>query len=298
MQASVREEIACRLFGSLISVEVPDTLAGRVRSALERLHAGTSGDRGQQAGNALEPGLTPIASCLVSEQDAISIRLASSPAGWKVESAGRRSAAANEEEAVIRLQEMLLESAASRAGEYLLFRGSIVARGSQTLLIAGDRGSTHAAVAIALTVLGFRLVSVGTAAFEGRSLVPLPLPLAFSLGPQDQKALAAAGLDLSEHLEALSGGLFCPRSVEAGLEPTHVLFPEMHAGSLSVVRPVAAVAARSRLCQLLLAAPSDAAPFAAVASLVRHTRGIHLTLGDIAGALGQLGRLLPRWSMQ
>lgn len=287
MQADIREEIACRLFGSTVSVEVPDSLAGRVRSALGRLSA--LPDVGSVAGD-VHPDSNP-ASCRAS------IHLAPSPPGWRVEIAGRRSSATDEEAAVVHLQEMLLERAASRAGQYLLVRGSLVARGSQSVLIVGDRGSTHALAGVALIALGFRLVSVGVAAFECRSLLPLPLSLAFALKPEEQQALTTAGIELAEQLESLSGQLFCPRSVGKALEPTHVLFPETHVGSLSLVRPVAAAAARSRLSHAILAAPADVSPFAAVASLLRHTRGIQLTLGDVEQALGQLSRLLPRWSM-
>jgi hypothetical protein len=287
MHASVREEIACRLLGSTVSVEVPDSLAGHVRTALSRLTAlvGAAATAAGLSGVPADAG------------GSIALRVAAAAEGWAVESPSRHTSATTEEEAILRLQEMLIESATARTGVHLLFRGSIVARGSQSLLIVGDHGSTHALVGLALTSLGFRLVSVGTAAFEARTLVPLPLPIAFALETEHQRALAVAGLSLPTHLERLSDRVFCPQAVGAAPEPTHVLFPELHTGGLSWARPVAAAAARSRLYHAMLSAPADVSPFAAVASLLRHTRGIHLTMGDLSQALEQLGRLLPRWSM-
>src|SRR5688572_2802822 len=132
MQASERMEVACRLLGSVVSVEAPHALASCVGTALGRLPS--------LRGSASQPGEVGLTSTLAPGGNPISIRLTPATAGWRVELEGRHFSAADEEEAVVRLQETLLESASSRAGDTLLFRGSIVARGSQCLLIVGDRG--------------------------------------------------------------------------------------------------------------------------------------------------------------
>jgi hypothetical protein len=216
---------------------------------------------------------------------------------WLVEVEGRRARAMTAEEALLSLQEVLIDAAICQ-GDRLWLRGSIVARGSQCLLIVGDMGSAHALLSVALTALGFGLVSVGKAAFDGRRLTPLALPLVFSLSAAEQEALRELAPVLDQQLERVAPGLFAPRIPTAAAEPTHVIFPEVHGGRLSMVRPISAGAARSRLCHALIAAPADQSPFAAVAGLLRHTRGIQMTLGAVPRALEQLSRLLPQWRLE
>jgi hypothetical protein len=83
--------------------------------------------------------------------------------------------------------------------------------------------------------------------------------------------------------------------VTAARELTHVLFPEARDGRLSLVRPISLTTARARLCQALVVAPEDPPPFAAVAEVLRHARGVHVTVGEPPQAIEQLARLLPRW---
>jgi hypothetical protein len=191
----------------------------------------------------------------------------------------------------------LLESAV-KARNQILFRGSVVARGSQSVLIVGDLGSFDAVLAVALTALEFQLVSVGRAAFDARRPAPLPLPLLFRLDAEDRGLLQSLPCCPEEPLEPLSLDLFRPRVVASARELTHVLFPEARHGRLSLVRPISATTARSRLCSALAVAPDDPPPFVAVAEVMGHARGVHLTLGELPQAVEQLARLLPRWCVE
>lgn len=275
MQAPAHAEIFCGLIGAHIQVALPESLSGPARALLESLESGST------------PGPGSEPAC---------VRVSAGPNGWSIESDACRACAASEEEALLRLQEVMLEAAAARRGDRLLFRGSMVTRGAQTLMIAGDPGQAHVRLALALTTLGFRLVSIGAAAFDTR-LVPLPLSLAFALTPEDGEALEPLTRSFNEHLERVGHRHLRPRQVATAPEPTHILFVEAHPGRLSLVRPVAAAAARTRLCGALIAAPPNQSPFSAVAAILRHTRGIHLHLGDLQHALEQLSRLLPHWSI-
>jgi hypothetical protein len=214
---------------------------------------------------------------------------------WVVATAGRREYRPDEESALLCAQELLFAEAMKE--EYLLLRGSIVARGSQCLLIVGDGNNADALLATATISLEFRPVSMGMAVLEARTLVPRPLPFSFRLNVTDQSALAAMGVTPEDRLERISPTLFRPRASNPAGEPTHALFLESGAGSRTLIRPIAASAARTRLCHALIASPEHLSPFAAIASVMRHSRGIHLTLGDLPGALEQLSRLLPRWEI-
>jgi hypothetical protein len=225
------------------------------------------------------------------------VRVVTEPQGWLVERGRCPERAATEDELLLRLQDMALEAMA-RYRNWLLFQGSVVTRGSQSLLIAGDRGSAHILLAVALTAHQFRLVSVGLAAFDARRLAPRPLPLAFRLEPGEQEALEALPHFLPESLVCLSPGMFRPESVALAPEPTHVIFPEVSPNHRAHVRPISAPTARARLCGALLVAPDDPPPFAAVAGVLRPARGIHLALGDLPLTVEQLARLLPRWSVE
>jgi hypothetical protein len=277
MQAAVREDAAFQMFGTHVRVELPPQLVAPARAALGPLSDPQEPPRG-------------VVECAGS-----AVRISPAASGWLIESGSRRWVAANAEEAVLQLQEQLLEAGAAQSGRQLLFRGSVVTRGSQCLLIVGDRGDTHSVLAMALTSLDFEIVSIGAAAFDIRSLTPLPLALTFRLDSAARDVLQAAGISLEVSLRPVSGELYRARSVVPAPEPTHALFPEALAGGLSVVRPISATAARARLCSALIAGPEGPSPFAAVAELIRHARGIHLTLGDLPRAVGQLSRLLPRW---
>jgi hypothetical protein len=186
----------------------------------------------------------------------------------------------------------------ARQRNWLLFQGSVVTRGAQSLLIVGDRGSAHLLVAVALTALEFRIVSVGWAAFDARRMAPRPLPLAFHLEREEQAAVEALPHCLPEPLVCLAPGMFRPESVVRAPEPTHVLFPEASSHHAGHVRPISTATARARLCGALIVAPDDPSPFAAVAGLLRPARGIHLALGELPQTLEQLARLLPRWSVE
>jgi hypothetical protein len=103
---------------------------------------------------------------------------------------------------------------------------------------------------------------------------------------------------LEETLARLAPDLFRPRAVTAARELTHVLFPEARQGRLSMVRPISSTTARARLCQALVVTPDDPPPFMAVAEVLRHARGVHVTVGEPPQAIEQLGRLLPRWCVE
>jgi hypothetical protein len=274
--ASDRTEVAYDVIGSVVRVEFPPSLCSQARTILSRLE--TREEPNGDAARSL-------------------VRVRQDRDGWVIEADGCRARATSEDETLLSLQEAMIEAAA-RHGDRLLFRGSVVARGSQSLLVVGDIGTAHALLAVALTALGFGLVSVGTAAFDGRRLTPLPMPLAFRLGSQEQDALRELPPVVKEHLEQVAPELFAPRLPVGAPEPTHVIFPESHGGRLSIVRPISAVGARSRLCHALIAAPGDQSPFAAIAGILRHTRGIHLSMGALPRALEQLSRLLPQWRVE
>jgi hypothetical protein len=218
----------------------------------------------------------------------------SEPEGWRVERGRCPVRAASEDELLLRLQDLALEVMA-RKRNWLLFQGSVVTRGSQSLLIVGDRGSAHILLAVALTALEFHIASVGWAAFDTRLMAPRPLPLAFHLEPAEQEAVEALPHCLSESLVCLAPGMFRPERVVRAPEPTHVLFPEASSHHVAHVRPISTATARARLCGALIVAPEDPSPFAAAAGLLRPARGIHLALGDLAHTLEQLARLLPQW---
>jgi hypothetical protein len=287
MQPSTREETAFQMFGAHVRVELPAPLVAPARAALAFLNPSPPMKATPPAESPADP----------SQRARTGVRVSASGSGWVIESGRRRQIAATEDEAVVHLQELLLEAIAARSGGQLLFRGSIVTRGSQSVLIVGDLGATHTALAIALTALDFKIVSIGAAVFDARSLTPLPLPLAFRLESANRRALQAAGIAHTEILQVVTGELYRPRTVASAPEPTHALFPEAHAGGLSLVRPISAAAARTRLCSALIAVPESQSPFAAVAQVIRHTRGVHLSLGDLPRALEQLSRLLPRWRL-
>jgi hypothetical protein len=274
--AEEREEAVYRVIGTDVRVTVPESLREWIHPALK--------------------GLTRLPADPV-DLEAPSVRISAKLDGWSVEADDFRVRAETEEEVLQRLQEAMLEVAAARRGDRVLFRGSVVTRGAQSLLIVGDLGSAHTLLALALTTLGFHLVSVGTAAFDTRRLLPVPLPLSFRMEPSDREALPTLTACMDEQLVRLSPTLLRPRAVTVGSELTHVIFPGTHAGRLSLLRPISATAARSRLCSALVAAPSDSSPFTAVAELLRHTRGVHLSIGELPSALEQLARLLPRWSV-
>jgi hypothetical protein len=225
------------------------------------------------------------------------VRVWTEPLGWRVERDGCSERAASEDELLLRLQDVALESIA-RYRNWLLFQGSVVTRGSQSLLIVGDRGSAHRLLAVALTALEFRWVSVGLAALDARRLVPCSLPLAFRLGPAEREALGSLPGCSPQALVRVSPDMFRPESVATAPEPTHVLFPEACPDSRALVRPISATTARARLCDALLVAPHDPSPFAAIAGLLRPARGVHLAMGDLPQSLEQLARLLPRWSVE
>jgi len=225
------------------------------------------------------------------------VRVSAGDGGWRIEGAGVSAEDLGDDAAVLRLQELLLESAAGWAN-LILFRGSVVARGSQSVLIVGDLGSCHAILAIAMTALDFQLVSVGAAAFDARRPAPIPLPLVFRLGAPDRDALRLVPGRLDEPIDRLTPDLFRPRSVTTAPELTHVLFPEAGHSRLSLVRPISSNTARARLCHSLIVAPDDPPPFVAVAEVLRYARGVHVTVGEPPHAIEQLARLLPRWCVE
>jgi hypothetical protein len=274
--AGDRTEIAYDLLGSVVRVELPPPLSSRARAVLGRLEA------------TIETNCDP---------DRAVVRVWEERDGWTIETERRRARTDSEDDTILCLQEAIIEAAA-RDGDRLLLHGSVVARGSQCLLIVGDLGIAHALLAVGLTALGFGLVSVGMAAFDSRRLTPLPMPLVFQLSPSEQESLRELPPVVDEHLERLAPELFVPRLATAAPEPTHVIFLEVHGGRLSIVRPVSAVAARSRLCHALISVPADQSPFASIAGVLRHSRGIHLTMGAVPRALEQLSRLLPRWRLE
>ena len=51
---------------------------------------------------------------------------------------------------------------------------------------------------------------------------------------------------------------------------------------------VAKPPARSRLCHALVVAPDDPPPFVSVAEVLRHARGVHVTVGEPPRAIEQL----------
>jgi hypothetical protein len=228
--------------------------------------------------------------------DRSTARVAVDTSGWWLEHGRFRERAPSLEVLLLRLQEITVEATARRR-QWLLLRASAVTRGSQCVLIVGDQGDAHVLLAVALAALEFRPVSVGLAAFDARRLTPLPLPLGFTLGPPDHAALQALPSHLAANLLPHSPVLFPTCRATGAPEPTHLLFPDPAASPRSLVRPIAAPAARARLCGALTVAPDEPPPFAAVAALLRHARGFYLSLGDLTHALEQLARLLPHWQV-
>lgn len=286
MQAAKREGAADIQIGPGLRLELPEPLVERARVVLGPLfelpcHLGSPGLPSLEALSGGSP----------------TMRVEQSADGWWIARDRCRHRAASEDELLLRLQEIGIEIAARRR-QWLLFRGSVVSRGSQSVLIVGDEGDAPVLLAVALAALEFRPASVALAAFDGRRLTPLPLPLAFRLGPGEQAALAALPFSLDELMIRLSPDLFRPACVTPAPEPTHVLFPEASAGPFAFVRPISATTARARLCGALLVAPDDPPPFAAVAGLLRPARGVRVFLGDLPHTLEQLARLLPQWRLE
>jgi hypothetical protein len=279
MQAPTRDLISeARAEGSL-SITVPASLRERLEQAMaplfERLPS---------------PGL--LKSTALGHADAVKVTEGAD--GWRIETPRGVENARSDDAVLLRLQELVLEGAVASRNQ-ILFRGSIVSRGSQSVLIVGDQDAWHVVLAVAMTALEFQFVSVGLAAFDACRLAPIPLPLLVRLDAADRAALRLVPGQREETLEQLGPDLFRPRSVIPASELSHVLFPEARHGRLSMVRPIASTAARARLCQALAAAPHDLSPFAAVAALLRHARGVHVTVGEPPQAIEQLARLLPRW---
>lgn len=284
MQAPTRGSIRDERIRPKLRLELPDAFPAHAQSALGELFDLTS--PGDTACGPEEPFSQPE-----------SVRVLAGSRGWCIEGAGVAEQGLTDDEALLRLQELLLESAA-RGENRIVFRGSVVTRGSQSVLIVGDLGSCHAILAVAMTALDFQIVSVGAAAFDARRPAPIPLPLLFRLDAADRDALRLVPGRLEEPIERLTPDLFRPRSVTPARELTHVLFPEAGHSRLSLVRPISSTTARSRLCHALMVAPDDPPPFAAVAEVLRHARGVQVTVGEPPHAIEQLARLLPRWCVE
>jgi hypothetical protein len=279
MQAPTRDSISEVQSGQAIRVAIPASLW----------------ERAQQALGPLLERLSPLGQ-LEAESfgHPAPVRVHGEADGRQIETPQRVERDLTDEAVLLRLQELLLESAMSR-GNQILFRGSVVSRGSQSVLIVGGEDTWHAVLAVAMTALDFQYVSVGLAAFDACRLAPIPLPLLVRLDAADRAALRLVPGQREETLERLSPDLFRPRSVFPAPELSHVLFPEAQHGRLSLVRPIASAAARARLCQALAAAPDGPPPFATIAAVLRHARGVHVTVGEPPRAIEQLARLLPRW---
>lgn len=244
------------------------------------------------------PQALPISPLLAGDASPARVELGAE--GWWLQYGHRRERAGDAEEMLLRLQELEVEAAACR-GQWLLFRSSVVTRGSQTLMIVSAHDRAHIRLAVALAALEFRPVSMGLAAFGSRAgrgcVAPLPLRLAFGLTAEEQELLESLSARSLRHLERLTPTLFRPAHALAAPEPTHILFPDPAPSTSVIVRPLSAPAARARLCGALTAAPDAPSPFEAVAALLRPARGIHLASADLSSSLEQLGRLLPQWSL-
>jgi hypothetical protein len=289
MQAAQREDVATIWIGPEMRLELPKSILARSQAVLGPLFDGLFAPEAPSLSISEAPaGNAPLA------------RVERGPDGWRLEHGRFWESVASDEELLLRLQEIGLEALARRR-HWLLFRGSVVTRGSQSVLIVGDQGEAHVLLAVALMALEFRPVSIERAAFDVRPPrgcpEPLPLPLAFGLSPEDQASLEALPHPPDEHLVSLSPTLFRACRVTAAPEPTHILFLDAPQDSRSLLRPIAATTARSRLCGAVTVAPDDPPPFAAVAALLRPARGIHLPIGDLSQTLEQLARLLPRWNV-
>lgn len=287
MQGVQREEATEGQFGpDGLRLELPGPLLERARVILGPLFERSS---------ASEPADSLAVEPLPA--GAPTVRVEANEPGWRIRHGASRQYAEDEEALLLRLQEIGVEIAARRR-QWLLIRASLVSRGSQSVMIVDDPGNASPLLAVAITTLGFQPASIGLAAFDPRRLVPLPLPLAFSLAPDEQAMLASLSLGVDERLIRLSPVLFRPRRPALAPEPTHVLFPEPAAGARCLVRPISAAAARARLRDALLFAPDDPPPFAALAALLRPARAVHLALADLSQALELLARLLPQWRLE
>ena len=284
MQAPTRKSTPQRLTQPRFRLELPEPLRGRAQEML---------------GHLIDPsvslGIPSPATRETHPEETDVVRVFAGTDGWCIKETRIPEQPLTEDDMLLRVQELLVESAARRSNQ-ILIRGSVVARGSQSVLIVGDVHSTQAALAVALTSLEFRYVSIGMAAFD--ACQPAPRPLFFRLDARERETLQSLPHAFEQNLERLSPDLFRPRAVTPAREPTHILFPEARPGRLTVVRPISAAMARSRLCSALAVAPDDPPPFVAVAEVLRHARGVHLTLGDLLGAVDQLARLLPRWCVE
>jgi len=284
MQAPTRKSTPERLTQPRIHLELPEPLRGRAQEML-----------GHLIELAVLIEIPGSASRDTHLADPDVVRVFAGTDGWYIVGSRVSEQPLTENDVLLRVQELLVESAARRRNQ-ILFRGSVVVRGSQSVLIVGDVHSTHVALAVALTSLEFRYVSIGMAAFD--ACQPEPQPLFFRLDAQEREALQSLPHAFEQKLERLSPDLFRPCAVAAAREPTHILFPEARPGRLTVVRPISAAMAQSRLCSALAVAPDDPPRFVDVAEVLRHARGVHLTLGDLSGAVSQLARLLPRWCVE
>jgi hypothetical protein len=287
MQATTPPSIRDGHIRPLLRLDLPDRHRERVEEALGHLCDLVVPDAGATTAQPSE--------VLTSDEERL--RLAVSAEGWHIEGKDVSERELTEEAALLRLQSLLLESAARRQ-HWALFRGSVVARGSQSVLIAGDSGSCHTLLAVGMTALEFQFVSVGLTAFCMRRPAPIPVPLLFRLDTADRAALQLLPGRWEEPFEAVSADLFRPRALTLARELTHVLFPEARPGRLSMVRPLSPTEARSRLSQALVLAPDEPPPSVALSEVLRQARGARVIVGDPPQAIEQLARLLPRWCVE